>query len=442
MNTTRMNTFSVFTPAAPEPIGQLTSSVCEPDGNSPTHIHNYVAKLRHPTVLQGVMRAVRTSDARQSSASLAEALRCRNAGTPGPVSINLDLTVACNYRCPHCIDGSILNTGKSYGLLDIVRSLVILRLAGLRSVILIGGGEPTLHPKFCDAVRVIKLLGLQCAIVSNGSNNARLQEIAPLLTKGDWIRLSLDAATDQTFRVMHLPRKASLTLKEICESAREIKRTNPNLMLGFSYIVSWRGASVFGQTIEDNVEEMVGAAHLAKASGFDFIAFKPLLDRDEIGAETITIANEDKKAVREALVQRISSGFSAAKALEDEGFRVFGSLNLLALNQDEHISQLRSQPRHCHMRLFRQVLTPIGVFGCPAYRGNRKDQIGLESAYTSVERFFISRRSTYSLVETFDASVECRNIACIYNSANWWLQAIRDAGEDPQADGVSQDFFL
>ncbi len=410
--------------------------------NTPERIHDYGAKLRRPAVLAGVTRTMHSLDATVNALSLMDALRCRNARTPGLISVNIDLTVACNYRCPHCIDGPMLNTGKSLAFSNLVRSLVILRLAGLRSVILIGGGEPTLHPNFYDAVRVTKLLGLQCAIVSNGSSTARLEEVAPLLTAGDWIRLSLDAATDDTFRIMHLPRKNALTLQGICAGAGTIKRANSQINLGFSYIVSWSGASVCGQAIADNIDEMPAAARLANASGFDFIAFKPLLDRDEVGAETVTIAGSQRTPTRQALLRRIASAFSAAKALENDRFRVIGSLNLLALMQENQMAQLRSQPRRCHMRLFRQVLTPTGVYGCPAYRGNQKDWIGRDSAYSSLEGFFRSRKRTCDLVEEFDASTECRNVTCIYNSTNWWLQSVRDGLEDPRPDSEARDFFL
>jgi organic radical activating enzyme len=406
-------------------------------------IHDYTAKLRRPEVWTGVEAALCAFEAPARPASLADALRCRHAATPGPISINIDLTVACNYRCPHCIDAPILNSGRSYQWAELVRSLVVLRLAGLRSVILIGGGEPTLHPRFRDAVRAIKLLGLQCAVVSNGSNNARLREVAPLLTDGDWIRLSLDAGSDETFRTMHLPQRAGLTLADICASAGEVKRANPRIALGFSYIVTWRGASVCGEPIADNLGEMVAAARLAKQSGFDFIAFKPLLDRDEIGAETIQINGAARDAARrEAFALRIAGELLAARALEDERFKVFGSVNLRGLTRPDEMTELRTQPRRCHMRLFRQVLTPLGVYGCPAYRGNDKDRVGAHAAYESIERFFESRRRTCELVEQFDASVECRNVACIYNAANWWLQSVRD-GQAPSPTGeAAADYFL
>jgi hypothetical protein len=421
--------------------GEQRPNRCAPPPTVP--IHDYAAKLKQPRVLDGVKHALRGCEGLDQGLSLAKALHCRHAHTPSPVSVNLDLTVACNYSCPHCIDGPILNTGKRFDGTLLARSLIVLRLAGLRSVILIGGGEPTLHPKFREVVKIIKLLGLQCAIVSNGSRNARLREIAPLLTAGDCIRLSLDAATESTFRVMHQPRQASLTLDEICTSAGEIKRANPRISLGFSYIVSWRGASVNGQPVLDNLSELADAARLAKRSGFDFIAFKPLLDRDEIGAETITIGVHDRAAAdREALLRRIGCEVAAAKLIADDTFKVFSSLNLRSLTESGQMGQLRPQPRRCHMHLFRQVLTPLGVFGCPVYRGNDKDRVGSPSAYASVEGFFLSRRKTCELVEEFDASLECRNVACLYNFTNWWLQAVRDGVEDPGGGDATGDFFL
>ena len=31
-----------------------------------------------------------------------------------PISINLDLTTACNYKCDHCVDMDILNKNINY----------------------------------------------------------------------------------------------------------------------------------------------------------------------------------------------------------------------------------------------------------------------------------------------------------------------------------------
>ena len=128
---------------------------------------------------------------------------------------------------------------------------------GLRSVILIGGGEPTLHPGFESFVRFAKGLSLQIAVVSNGSRGDRLLEIADALGPGDWLRLSLDAGSDELFRAMHRPVSRSLTLDEICAWVPRIKARNPGLRIGYSYIIVWRGASRDGVALHENIDEIV-----------------------------------------------------------------------------------------------------------------------------------------------------------------------------------------
>ena len=43
---------------------------------------------------------------------------------------------------------------------------------------MIGGGEPTLYPGFVPFVQFLKQLGLQVAVVSNGSRNDRILQAA------------------------------------------------------------------------------------------------------------------------------------------------------------------------------------------------------------------------------------------------------------------------
>ena len=90
----------------------------------------------------------------------------------GPVSINLDLTSSCNFACPHCVDSTIINTGAALELNTVKETLDTLTERGLLSVILLGGGEPTLHKDFATIVRYIKSKGLQLGIVTNGSRLA------------------------------------------------------------------------------------------------------------------------------------------------------------------------------------------------------------------------------------------------------------------------------
>src|SRR5262249_59972323 len=102
-----------------------------------------------------------------------------------PISITLDLTTACNYRCDHCIDWDILNTKHRHDEETLRSSIITMVERGLRSVILIGGGEPTIYPGFPEFVCFLNDLELQIALVSHGSRGGRLLEIAHPLAAPD-----------------------------------------------------------------------------------------------------------------------------------------------------------------------------------------------------------------------------------------------------------------
>jgi hypothetical protein len=345
-----------------------------------------------------------------------------------PISLNLDLTTACNYRCDHCIDWDSLNTKHRHDDGELRASLRTLSERGLRSVILIGGGEPTLYPGFEPFVRFAKGLGLALAVVSNGGRGDRLLAVADALGPGDWLRLSLDAGSNERFRAMHRPVSRSLSLDEICAWVPKIKARNPRLRVGYSYIIVWRGASRDGVGLVENIDEIVLATQRARRFGFDYIALKPVLERAADGAEVMdpAAAQEDLERV----LARIRVEVERARGLASEGFSVHVSTNLRVLEAGNW-SELTRQPRTCHMQALRQVLTPTGLFNCPAHRGVERARISGRDAFADPERARGAGRALASLLERFDASEACREVTCLYNGVNWWLEKMI---EDPRGD--------
>ncbi len=400
-------------------------------------VHDFVGKLRQPGLLPRVQDYV---DWRRA------VLAARAAGDDAPampdwapLSINLDLTTACNYACDHCIDWDILNSGISYDDRALRTSIANMAKRGLRSVILIGGGEPTVYPGFRDIVGFLKDLGLQVAIVSNGSRNDRILDVVDRLDEHDWVRLSLDAGTDATFQAMHKPKKP-VTLEEICAWIPRIKARNPRPRIGFSYIIVWEGAERGPDTppIVENIDEIPEAARLARDHQYDYISFKPFLTRAPDGAEIM-----DPDAARQdhqTFVARIRAKVDAAKALASETFAVLESTNLKLL-ETERWRSWTAQPRTCHMQAFRQVLSPLGLWNCPAHRGVDKARIADRDAFGDDGA---TNAKVGAMLDSFDASSECREVTCLYHAANWWIeQAIEDprgrlAGESH--DG--EDHFL
>jgi len=359
-----------------------------------------------------------------------------------PISINLDLTTACNYRCDHCIDWDILNSRHKHVEAELRRSVERMAGRGLKSVILIGGGEPTLYPGFAGFVEFLKGLGLQVAIVSNGGRGSRLLEAVEHLDEHDWIRLSLDAGSNELFVAMHKPVDKKLDLDSICEWIPKLKARNPRVRVGFSFIIVWRGAERSGVEIHENIHEIVQATERARRYGFDYISLKPFLERSPEGAEVMdpTRAREEL----DAIVRRIRVEVDRAKGLATDAFDVYESTNLRVLEQGNW-KDYTNQPRTCHMQALRQVLTPTGLYNCPAHRGEQKALISGPRAYRDDEASRGTGEGLLKILDGFDASYECREVTCLYNGVNWWIEEmIEDPREEIELPAAEErlDYFL
>jgi len=401
-------------------------------------VHDFAQKLQQPSLWPRVVDYVRWQRARAAAAA---------AGAPppdlpdlAPLSINLDLTTACNFACDHCIDWEILNDKARHDDADLRRQLERMAERGLRSVILIGGGEPTLYPGFADFVGFLKRLGLQVAVVSNGSRNQRVLQAAPHFTAGDWVRLSLDAGGNDVWRRMHHPSNQSLTLEEICGWIPKIKAINPAVRVGYSFVITWRGASRGDVRVVENVHEMALAAARAQDAGFDYISFKPFLERQPDGSEVMDPA---KAQQLQAVVARIRQALAQARehARARPGFQVLESTNLRVLTAGTWRDTTR-QPRTCHMQMLRQVVSPLGTYNCPAHRGVDRARVGDKDVWAVPPA---AQHATARMLATFDASVECREVTCLYHGTNWWLEELIAApAELPDAPPAPErnDWFL
>jgi pyruvate-formate lyase-activating enzyme len=405
-------------------------------------IHDFTGKLRQPAVLPLVADYVNWR--RQVRRAEAEGRAVPDAPPIAPVSINLDLTTACNFRCDHCIDWDILNTRHKHEEDVLKASLVEMTKRGLKSVILIGGGEPTVYPGFCDMVRHIKELGLQVSVVTNGSGNKKILEIADVLDERDWVRLSLDSGTNDTFIRMHKPVNPNITLENICEWVPKIKAKNPVFQFGFSFIIVWKGAEREEDVkIVENIHEMEIATKLARDHQFDYIAMKPFLVRSESGSEVMD--PDGAEAELKTMTRRIREGVDRCKEHETDTFRVLESTNLRMLEKGNW-EEYTKQPRTCHMQAMRQVLTPTGLYNCPAHRGIDRARVAPKDAYGDADKRVETNRGLHVILEEFDASQECAQVTCLYNEVNWWLDGLVRSDEDLDASALTgaerYDYFL
>jgi len=358
-----------------------------------------------------------------------------------PVSINLDLATACNFRCGHCIDNDILNNKIKHNHKKLITSLRHMINHGLKSVILIGGGEPTLYPKFSSIVNFLKENDLQVAISSNGSRNDIIYNVVDRLCGNDWVRLSIDAGLNDTFLHMHKPLNGA-TIDSICRWVPKMRNRNPKLSIGFSFVIVWDGAKdENGLPLFSNINEIVDATKLARNYGFSYISLKPFLMRYTGGSEVM-----DPSAIAgfESTVSFIRSAVMEAKTYETESFKVIESTNLSVL-KDGNWHEFTRQPSVCHMQAFRQILSPLGLFNCPAFRGVKKSYMGDKNAFYGQQNTDKTRRSIANSLACFDASSECAKVTCLYNQVNWWIEKAIQGKIDPSKLKSSEerhDYFL
>ena len=396
--------------------------------------HDFGAKLRQNSVIGGLRDYITWQRELRQGKTASLPLR-------GPLSINLDLTSACNFACPHCVDSTIINTTRTLDFEMIRASIETMVEHGLLSVILIGGGEPTLHKDFEKIVRILKERRMQVGIVTNGSKLQKVARVADLLEEGDWVRLSLDAGHEDTFAKSHRPR-GDVHLAGILQAASDLKRANGRISLGYSYVIVWKGIEIGAHELCPNIDEMSEAVLQATDHGFDYVSFKPCLIRLEDSHKESLLAKPGGLSEDE-IIAAIRDGLEKAKAAANGRVKILESVNLQAL-LEKRLTELKTQPKICHAQFFRTVLTPSGIFHCPALRGVDKGRIAGPDGYADRAAFEKTTASLEGSIKTFDASEECRVVACFYNHMNWWIERTIASDTDVRdiEPVVDNNFFL
>jgi len=397
--------------------------------------HDFSSKLRQSSVIKRLKEYI----------SWRRSFKASDTGEPfpdyGPLSINLDLTTACNFRCPHCVDSKIINVGKILDKEKLKQSIDTLKSHGLMSVILIGGGEPTLHRDFEEIIRHLKSKEMQIGIVTNGSRLHHIKNIAQILEDKDWLRISIDAASEKTFARSHNP-KNNIRLETILTNAQEFKKLNPRISMGYSFVVVWEGIYINGKELCPNINEIPEAVRLAKAYCFDYISFKPCLLKLDVSQKESLFDPPDKKREKK-VIEEIKSNLQKAKQIANGKIKILESVNLSALISNK-VHELKRQPRTCHAQFFRTVVAPSGIFHCPAFRGADKAKIANYNGYNDKNKFNNTQQNLSHSIANFNAEQECSVVACFYHHSNWWIENFIHSNKNlDEIEKVKDDnFFL
>jgi sulfatase maturation enzyme AslB (radical SAM superfamily) len=335
---------------------------------------------------------------------------------PGaPLVVELDPTSFCDLACPECISRELLNNGRltRERLLLLSREMVKL---GVAAVILIGGGEPLLHSAIDEVVEVLFRGGIQIGITTNGTQIGR--HLAAIAERVSWTRVSVDAATPETYDRFRPSRSGPSTFHRIVENMTRLATVKRG-KLGYSFLVMARYDRT-GNLTDTNLGEVHSAARLAKRIGCDYFEVKAEYDMRHY-----------LKTHGRSTAELLRTQIALLSELADDRFRV------LTRNLDVVTSgQGHEQPKDydsCPISEIRTLLTPTGAYLCPYHRGNPEARYGDPTTESLTQMWHGARRATVG--RTIKPSKAC-GFHCIRHESNLTLLDMRARGgaTDPLPD--------
>lgn len=279
-----------------------------------------------------------------------------------PAQVQIIVSDYCNHDCSFCAyrvsgnasnelfqDGDNHNPKRFIPYEKVLEILDDCREMGVQGIQLTGGGEPSVHPKFGEILQAVLDRGLKLAVVTNGT--ALKDWHIPLLVKAEWVRVSIDAASPETYAAMRRVSQSFFyrTIANVNRLVSAKQMTKSKTIIGFGFVVT-----------RENWQEITEACDIARTSG---------VDNFRISAAFLP----DNAAYHHPHHQQAAALAKTAEELAMPDFRVF---NLYG-DRVEDLEQQAPDYEHC---VYQFVTTYIGgdlnLYRCCNTAYNRHGLIG------------------------------------------------------------------
>ena len=325
----------------------------------------------------------------------------KNGSSSNPLVVELDTTEVCDLACPGCISEDLVSNGNSFSderLLSLGKEFYEI---GVKAVILIGGGEPLAHPQVGKFIEYLGKHDISIGITTNGSFiNKHLDVIAKY---SSWTRISMDAATDETFLKLRPSKSNKSKFNSIVRNMRDLAKIKKG-KLGFSFLIRTE-ADGFG--IKSNIHEIYDAAKLAKDIGCDYFEIKPSYNYSEGIDHSLVVHSKDEMEDAKKEIKRLEE-------LVSDNFKVIKAINLnFSLNGVVH-NQVKNYKK-CPMTELRTLVCPSGVYVCPYWRAKNQFKIGDVNKTSFKDLWNGDRRK--EVMKYLDASKHCY-FHCLRHESN------------------------
>ncbi len=309
-----------------------------------------------------------------------------------PVHMTVGLTTYCNHRCVFCYgDYETANPGININA-DTAKFLDAFKEAydmGLKSISLVGTGEPLLHKDAAKIIRGIKDIGLNVAVYTNGvmvKDDVR-DAIIDCCT---WIRLSCNAKNCEEHDRIHQTKN---DFNKIVSNFIDLVKNRDRRNLQFPTI----GCQFVAY--QDNYLSIFDAAKFWKEVGLDYFAIKPVYkqDKNTINPNYIKDYVEAEQIMKKAL------------ELEDNHFSVYAKFEQFK----EVISQNPDRGyKRCYGNAFSTALLADGnIYLCGNLHSEERYAFGNIYKDGGFKEIWQSdrRKKMIKSIELNKCPVRCRN---------------------------------
>lgn len=310
-----------------------------------------------------------------------------------PIYIRLKPTNVCNHRCYYCsYADSALGLRDSVQKQDqipweklqaIIRDMQDM---GVKAVTFSGGGEPLTYPHIVEAMQMMLDGGIDLSIITNGQ--LLKGERAKVLMNAKWVRVSCDAARNDTYaRIRNL---SDTALDEVCHNLKEFAKAKPDSCeLGVNFVIH-----------HENYAEIYEMAKKMKALGVNHVKYAARITKD------LFAYHEPFKEEAIHLLEQAKHDF------EDENFRVIDKYA-----SDFDTAMVFERKYHaCYINKFFTVIAADSKMYFCHDKAYVSSGVVADLKETSFKEAWYSPE-VQERYRTFDAEKECKH-HCVYDDRN------------------------
>ena len=308
-----------------------------------------------------------------------------------PVYVEISLSGICNHRCKFC---ALDYLGYNRGFADfknLRKAIKDMAKAGVKSICFSGEGEPLLFPKAKEIIDYAKSLGIDTALVTNGTYLKK--ELLPSLT---WLKVSIDAGTAKTHMEIHRPRINDFG--KIMANLEEAVKAGTKCTIGGQMIL-----------LPDNYKEAGILAKKLRKIGLDYLVIKPYSHNEKsITQEYKNISYDEYLYMKDELEKLSTKKFQVI--FRQEAMRKTG---------------LKRDYKRCLAVPFfwAHIMTNGDVYSCGNYLGDKRFNLGNYNKQTFKQIWEGEKRKKhFEFMKNFDAR-KCRP-SCRMDGINRYLEEL------------------